>query len=440
MEYNYPKLLALRFVNFRSLGDVTIDLSKSPIVFLSGRNEIGKSSVTFGVRLLGTNKEPRTHKEFIRSGTAEWQIFAAFSDGTVIRRTKAEKGQAFDIFKPNEKGQMEVVYHIDKLDDNEVPKPVQDYMGFCIEPETKEVLNVRLYKDLMLFVDTSSSTDYKVMYNALKIDSIYKAIQRGTKEANERRTEVNDLKTSIATCQSELRKIHLVDTAPLVSIKASLKQSLGALQSVAKANSESREIAAIKHKSNLAIQLKPLSDINEVLVATLERAHRNHGEFNRLLTKTARYREAKNLQQIDTHELDILEAARRKTAELAKLLSANRKAQAVKSVECVDENLITVVQRLSHARDTQRSLDELRATTDTRAKSLETIDTRLIELLGQAKQRVDAIEKQKSLYAQSKSLANEIHQKLHDSGAVYGVCPNCGELVLMNTAESEQAV
>ena len=87
---DYSKIKKVRIKDFRCIGDITIDFTKSPIVSLIGDNESGKTSVVKSFSTLGCNADARNQKEFIRDNTRGFGIVWELEDGTLIKRIKTE--------------------------------------------------------------------------------------------------------------------------------------------------------------------------------------------------------------------------------------------------------------------------------------------------------------------------------------------------------------
>ena len=77
-------------------------------------------------------------------------------------------------------------------------------MGMVKEPETGEYLNIRTYEDKLLFVVTPASVNYKVMYNALKVENLTRAINKGLKEVNNIESDIRKNNVSIDQLNNEL--------------------------------------------------------------------------------------------------------------------------------------------------------------------------------------------------------------------------------------------
>jgi len=74
----------------------------------------------------------------------------------------------------------------------------------------------------MLFVLTKSSENYKVMYNALKVGNLTRAIAVGNQQANGYRNAIDEYSVKAETLESELESIKDIDIASAVRLKGGL--------------------------------------------------------------------------------------------------------------------------------------------------------------------------------------------------------------------------
>lgn len=229
--YNYSPISKLHIRNFRNLGDVTLDFAQSPIITLVGENEAGKTSVIKAFTTCALHACPKDQKDYIRDGTKMFGVAIDLEDGHRITRIKELSGiNSYQI--KDASGAM--IYSTNKLAEG-LPMEVQKLMGLIEEPETKEFLHVRTYEDKLLFVVTPNSTNYKVMYNALKIEQLTKAIKIGSNEVNTLRNIVNNNEVSINTLQNQIRDITIFDLEPLVNVRERLKEQVSTLNKITRA-------------------------------------------------------------------------------------------------------------------------------------------------------------------------------------------------------------
>lgn len=429
MQYNYEQLTGISIKDFRNLGTIDIDFTKSAIVCLKGGNEAGKSSVVIALKTLGSNLSSKQYKEYIRTGTDGWVVMLHTADGQSVYRKKTATKQVFGIYKMIN-GEKKLVWSIDKLDENAVPQEVQQITGFTTEPETKELLNVRTYEDQMLFVETSGGSNYKVMYNALKIDNLTKAVKTGTVEAKEFKQEVDSCETSVNTCKEQLRKIRTLDIEPLQKIKARIQKESQAIVLLERAIEAKRQLDTITANLGILNEIGKLTVLDEYLFNTLTTAYKDKLDLKKIEDRTQTLEEVRGLKLIDTTILDKFETATQVKAKLSKLRT-NPYA------EVGDCGLVDVVlfDKLNTALQAQRALSSLEGQVQAYSKELTLLDEDLVVKFGKAIEVKGQIQTVESEYQGYRQKIDGFYNQLKAIGVKYYVCPNCGELVLPEEAE-----
>ncbi len=226
----YKKIKTFRVKNFRNVGDISIDFTESPIIALTGENEAGKTSIVKAFAVMGSHAYSRSQKDYIRDGTNGFGIAVDLEDSTTVIRMKTNSSNIYEVNKPGEES-----WRTTTIDENKVPLRVAEVMGLTIEEETKELLQVRTYEDPLLFVNTSASTNYKVMYNALKVEQLVKALAIGSEEVNEIKYRQNTNDISIKTLLDNIRKIQIYDIEALSNVKNRIKHNAQILVKLEKA-------------------------------------------------------------------------------------------------------------------------------------------------------------------------------------------------------------
>ena len=265
--YKYSPIKSMRVKNFRNIGDVTLEFDESPIISLIGDNESGKTSLVKAFAVCALHAYTRDQKGFIRDGTNGFGVEIELEDGTVITRVKTPELNKYRVAKPNGE-----VYDTNKIDSG-LPVQVQEVMGLIEEPETKEYLQVRTYEDQLLFVTTAASANYKVMYDALKVDQLTRAIKIGSQEVNELRSEIGENEVSIRTLTENLRGIQIHDLEPLINIRNRLSEQLKVIETLERAKEVADRIETARDKLG-ALELINKHNLEEIDIV----------EANRLVT------------------------------------------------------------------------------------------------------------------------------------------------------------
>lgn len=456
----YTPIRALLVRNFRNLQEVVVDFTKSPIVSLVGDNEAGKSSVIKALETIGANLDPNTQKEYIRTGCSGFLIAIKFDDedGTMVIREKSPGFNGYRVQKGNTQ-----VWGVTKMDGSEVPPEIQKYTGFVIEPETKQLLNIRTYEDLMLLIHTQSSVNYKVMYNALKVENLMKAKAAGVKEMNSHRRVISDSEASIETLTGQLRKIKLLDLEPLLNIKARLQSEQEVIGLVEEAQLSKNRIIEIDKTSSLVDTLNKLETLNEMEIYSLNEAEQLKSELDNIAPRLKFIDEINKLESVDEGLYDKLESA----IELVSSLHED-KADIYKEVNNLEIIDFDVVYRLcealgikewisSNIKESTLEIEKLSEVSEVGLSLLDTIlegskelskldidikdlednqsseiDTSEIEMMLNIMSGMQEIDRYTTGINNIKASINELEDKMKQFGVMVTTCSNCGETVIFS--------
>lgn len=424
-NYNYKQLTSISIKDFRNLGDVNIDFTKSPIVCLKGGNEAGKSSVVIALKTLGSNLSSRQYKEYIRTGTDAWVIMLYTEDGAAVYRKKTATKQVYGIYKFID-GKYELVWSIDKLDENAVPSEVQSIIGFTTEPETRELLNVRTYEDQMLFVETSGGSNYKVMYNALKIDNLTKAIKAGNGETKLYRQEVEQAENSVVTCKEQLRKIRTIDVSALLKIRDRLKKESHVVKLLEKAISSQRLIRSAELELKAIMEIDKLPKIDEYLYSKLDSAYHTYENI-----KTVEYRQEslEKLRKLSPIEITVLEKLEKCCSLKSSLDKLNVNIYSdIDKCKLVELNSYEKMQQAISLMESYNKNYKLLSIYN--KNKVNDINENIYLLFDKLQQTMCDLNTANQQYIQMKSVIDNFYNQLRLQNIPFGVCPNCGELIL----------
>ena len=412
---DYAPIKAIMLKNFRSLEQMIIDFNESPIISIVGDNEAGKSSITKAMQTIGANLNPNTQRDYIRTDTDGFIVAVKFADpeNTMVVRLKSRSINSFRVQKGDK-----VVWGVDKMDSSEVPPEIQKYMGFVIEPETKELLNVRTYEDLMVFIHTASSSNYKVIYNALKVDNILRAKKAGNRELLDHKRALNEAEGSVATLTEELRKIRLPDISPLLSVR-DIENCINIRNRALEIDRETAKLRDLEHSPELDEFM--VSTLNEAI--SLKEKEIRYGEILKSLD------EISSLPEIDEKIVENIVAC----VDLKDKLSSSE-YEAYVDVAKLNEIEVGGLERLL---DGIECLKQLRSIDDTIenvtacAGNIDVIDLSVLESIERAladKEKIDSMD------AEANNLQTEINKletEMKQMGVRVATCPRCGETVIM---------
>lgn len=218
----YSKIRKVRVRNFRCIGDVELDFTKSPIISLVGSNEAGKTSIVKALAVGGMNAYSTRQKKYIKTGTPSFDVDIELEDGSTVQRHKTATINRLTVYN----AKTDKKFETDKIDRGEgQPQALQEVMGLVEEPDTKEFLQIRTYEDNLLFVTTPTSTNYKVFYEALKVSNLTNAIKRGNTEALTLKNTLAQKNTELSYIKRQLEGVVDIDTESLQKVYTKLQKA-----------------------------------------------------------------------------------------------------------------------------------------------------------------------------------------------------------------------
>lgn len=428
--YNYSPIKKIYVKNFRNIGEVEIDFTESPIVSLIGENEAGKTSVVKAFAVAALHAYSRDQKGFIRDGTNGFGVCIELADGSKVTRLKTSTLNKYTVEKPNGE-----VWDTNKIDAG-LPVEVQSLMGLIEEPETKEFLQIRTYEDKLLFVVTPASTNYKVMYDALKVDQLTRAIKIGNREANDLKASLSDIDASVRTLSDNLRTIKTIDLEPVINIKDRITKEVTRLKKVSKA----KEIKANIDKSINSlgaislIDTEGLSQLDLVRVEKLVGADRVLKNLEKLGRYSNNYSKLNTLDTIDITTLVKMDKLLKRKMEIEK---DAEKVKIYKELESLGGISEYTGKALQNALNVKKKLDKLlkldNALDASGAKLVEQAD---FDRVNRSSRVMSLVERNNMLYNalnETNDTINQINDYLKRVGAAVSNCPKCGETVVMET-------
>ena len=218
MEYSKFKRIKLK--NWCSYDNIEIDFNESPIICLKGKNGVGKTNLIDAFSVIGRDK-PVAGKlnELVQDGKTSFELECELEDGTLIERKKGKK----NICKVTDK-EGNVVLDVEKIDKGKEITEVIERVGFWVENESKQCLQMRSYHDALLFAETKASDNYRVFYNALKVDDIFNAIKFGNEDCNSIKGRIRDGLAKKKGLLEIKEQIKVVDTERLKYLKEKVER------------------------------------------------------------------------------------------------------------------------------------------------------------------------------------------------------------------------
>lgn len=429
--YNYSPIHKLYIRNFRNLGDVELDFSQSPIIALVGENEAGKTSVIKAFATCALHANPRDQKDYIRDGTKMFGVSIELENGQRITRIKEANGiNSYQITDC----QGNLIWNTNKLAEG-LPEEVQKLIGLIAEPETNEFLHIRTYEDKLLFVVTPNSTNYKVMYNALKVEQLTKAIKLGSGEVNTLKSAISSNDASILTLQGQLKSITVVDTEPLVNVKDRLVEQMAMLDKLERAK------VLLDRVNQCEIQLGVLAlidkfkleSINEVIANKLVSVSRLLSRNNETVNLLNRITDINNLEEIDYNIINKLYNILSKKEELdSKITEAGALVQLtsiseISEVTVVQLNkVVNLISKLNKLTEQSKAID-VSSCSEIEQHTIESLDK--LQKIASFKEQVDTNNNQ---LQQINAYIVQVQDYLKQCGVAVETCPNCGSDVIID--------
>ena len=430
MATKYSPIKQIWIKDFRNIGEVKVNFDESPIVSLIGENEAGKTSVVKAFSVCALHSTPKDQKDYIRDGTNGFGVEIELEDGTVITRIKTTTGNRYRVKNPDG-----TVYDTTKIDSSSAPVEVQRVMGMIEEPETKEYLQVRTYEDQLLFVVTPASTNYKVMYDALKVDQITRAIKSGSKEVNELKHVIDANENGIQTLTNSLKAVKVYDITSLLNIKARLESELAVINSLEEAaglvdriKRAEAELGAIAEIDKAGLQ-----DISELEAVQISDSLSLLTKLTRLNKLLSTYSLADTAENIDIPVYQSIIDTYIKKVELDRAIFANESMVRIGDAEEVNEVELITMTSIAELRDKLSSLtNQLRRIDTAGAELIEQSDFNTVTMLESVNAGFTRLGQLETAYKQCDDYCSQVQSYLKSLGAAVETCPNCGEDIVID--------
>lgn len=430
LMYSYSPIKQMVVRNFRNIGDVTVSFDESPIVSLIGENESGKTSIVKAFSVCAINSDYRSQKDFIRDGTTGFGVMIELQDGTQITRIKMTNGNRYTVKMPDGS-----IWDAQKIEPD-VPAAVSKVMGLIEEPETGEYLHIRTYEDKLLFVVTPASTNYKVMYNALKISQITSAIREGAAEANALKASISDSDTSVNTLMQSMAAIKSYDIEPLVNIKETLAKEKGIIAKL------DRIVETINTVRGLEASLGAIQKIDEAGLKPIDIGECTRlNDIGRVLDDIKRseeaasaYSEISKAEFIDTSTLDKIESVVSRMHELSEM---ERKSNTLIELDNLDTVSETELMKLCRCTDIIAAIELAERKLDVYSDLPEPVVAEEINSIQKADQAIElmaAIHNDEATLAGYVEYTDNVIEWMKSIGVATTSCPKCGESIIIDTS------
>lgn len=419
--YKYSPIKKIRIKNFRNIGDFEIKFGESPIIALVGENESGKTSTIKAFAVAALHAWQRDQKDYIRDGTYGFGVEIELGDGTKVTRIKNTDYGKYIV--ENADG---VVWETNKIDNQALPPKVFDVMGMIEEPETKEYLQVRTYENQLLFVVTPTSTNYKVMYDALKVEQLVRAIKLGSEEVNELKSSVNENNIKIETYNDNIRRIRIIDLEPLTNIKNRLKEQKDIVIKLGEGVERVKGVG-VKEKELGALSLVKDGKYVDMLEAS------NIFNIQRIISRLVQLRKREKsltgiagVKEIKTDDIKMLESAISKIEKNKLFIKESETYKEVKRLSNIQEHEFIILNKIRALVNGSKRKIEIK--TKINVSECEVIGLKEVESMHKALRLITNNTEREVELKKVRALINEVNESLKEVGYIDIECGKCGEI------------
>jgi len=180
------KIKTVEIKNFQSLRDIKVDFEEKGVYRFKGLNNTGKSAFLKAITALMRNVSNNNYKDFLRDGEDTFQVRMTDFEGNWVTLSRG----AVDFYE------WEIGGHRERVDKTKgkVPQMLQRYFNLYEENEkTKECLNIRLPREVLLFIDTTAGDNAMMLQKALGTEEYMLGIKRVDRQGREINKEVTIL-------------------------------------------------------------------------------------------------------------------------------------------------------------------------------------------------------------------------------------------------------
>lgn len=435
----YSKIQAMRIKNFRCLGDVLLDFSASPIVSLVAPNEAGKTSVIKAIISLMYNSNQREGKNYIRTGTDGYQCLMQFEDGKIVERARTEAANIYRLF---ENGKL--ISESLKLDNGEIPPVIKELMGVIEDCETGELMNIRTYEDMLLFVLSKGSDNYKTMYNALKVENITNAMKNGKAEAAALKNDISATEISMASFNEQIKAIRLHDMTPVVNIRDRVTKEIDIVNKSHNILARKEHADSMETKLGVYGELANASNINVIEASLLNTINNARNRHDVLIKEIAKSKDIEALENIEYAEALKMESILSRIKTLRELESRNKHSDGIDSVMIINTSAL---ERMSKVKEFIQRLEHIDAS---RAEAITNLDgvryenvekmERVFGLLQKAESKEEVLKEHETELEEAINKLKELGHYDEELGGFVKKCDNCGETVVVTLNEMEAMI
>lgn len=195
--------------NFMSIGNAVLEYDGTNVIELCGKNDSGKSAVVRLLDIMFYNAYQTEQVRYIKDDEEYFEGVLTFADGVSYMRRKYQNGTSVYELRMG----TEVLYTnrvgTSLVSVNDVPKPIQDYLGVLRDEYTNEKLNIRRCTDKLFLIETSGGDNYKIFNSILRSEAMAKSATELNKDKNRLQQEMTINYSQLATLKDEFERIRV---------------------------------------------------------------------------------------------------------------------------------------------------------------------------------------------------------------------------------------
>lgn len=239
--------------NFLSIRDIEIEFEENRCYHIKGKNNIGKSNFLKAFKVLTTNLNSRSVSRYIYDGEESFYIEAHDFEHNVVRLSRGKEDYYSWVIDGVE-GRVDGT-------SGKVPDVLKEYFNLYSDEKTKEVINLRMPRAKLLFVDSTNGENYYLLQKALRIEEYLQALKLGSSRRNEIKKSIDPLDVMINKLTSDIDE--LTDYSSILQDIEDYENTVGSLESlVSEAYDVFNEYGRLKERSKKLNELTSDFDVD----------------------------------------------------------------------------------------------------------------------------------------------------------------------------------